>query len=76
MAYVCPQWPDRCCFCLTKRAGAIFTGFIFCLLDIFVISACVYTFIDLNKFDKNSVNSLWGGGKLFHFFKVLYCVVI
>ena len=23
MAYVCPQWPDRCCFCLTKRAGAI-----------------------------------------------------
>lgn len=62
MAYVCPQWPDRCCFCLTKRAGAIFTGFIFCLLDIFVIGACVYTFIDLKKYPTNSVHSLWGSG--------------
>jgi len=62
MAYVCPQWPDRCCFCLTKRAGAIFTGFIFCLLDLFVISACVYTFIDLYKFPTNSKFSLWGSG--------------
>ena len=53
MGYVCPQWPDRCCFCFTKRLGVIVTGLAFCLLDLSVILLCGYTlFFNSNIWDK------------------------
>ena len=53
MGYVCPQWPDRCCFCFTKRLGVIATGLAFCVLDLLVIFLCGYTlFFNSNMWDK------------------------
>ena len=52
----CPQWPDRCCFCLTKRAGVVLTGLFSILSDFVFIVTCVYASID---------NKLWSTGKIF-----------
>ena len=69
MGYVCPQWPDRCCFCFTKRLGVIATGLAFCVLDFLVIFLCGYTlFFDSNMWDK-------GKPGLFFIFLFLECVV-
>lgn len=41
----CPQWPDRCCMCLTKKTGVILTGMWTLLANMVIILPCVYALV-------------------------------
>ena len=40
---MCPQWPDRCCLCMTKKDGVVLTGLVSMLFDLAFIILCTYT---------------------------------
>ena len=40
---MCPQWPDRCCLCMTKKDGVVLTGLVSMLADLAFIILCTYT---------------------------------
>lgn len=46
MCGVCPQWPDRCCLCFSRKGGVILTGILSILDNICVIAICIYTSIN------------------------------
>merc|ERR1712029_67213 len=48
----CPQWPDRCCFCLIKRYGVMFTSLFSILSDFFFISCFSYLIYDPMEWNK------------------------
>ena len=52
---VCPQWPDRCCLCMTKQCGVVFTGLISMIFDFAFIVTCAYTVYE---------PELWNAGKI------------
>ena len=41
----CPQWPDRCCLCCSKRAGSVFTGLLSILGNLAILLPCVYALV-------------------------------
>jgi len=45
-ATVCPQWPDRCCLCLTKQCGVVLTGLTSIVFDVAFIISCAYTLFE------------------------------
>ena len=51
----CPQWPDRCCFCLTKRYGVIFTSLFSILSDFFFISCFAYLIYDPLEWNRGKI---------------------
>ena len=54
----CPQWPDRCCFCLTKRYGVMFTSLFSILSDFFFISCFSYLIYDPMEWNKGKKTSI------------------
>ena len=60
----CPQWPDRCCLCLTKKYGVVVTGKVSMLFDFAFIIICFYTVYE---------PELWNSGKP-KLFNMLYYV--
>ena len=54
-ATVCPQWPDRCCLCLTKQCGVVLTGLTSIVFDVAFIISCAYTLFE---------PSIWNTGKM------------
>jgi len=52
---VCPQWPDRCCLCFSRKGGVILTGLLSILDNICIIVACVYSSIRPAYWDKGYV---------------------
>ena len=53
----CPQWPDRCCFCLTKRYGVMFTSLFSILSDFFFISCFSYLIYDPMEWNKGKIRN-------------------
>ena len=53
----CPQWPDRCCFCLTKRYGVMFTSLFSILSDFFFISCFSYLIYDPMEWNKGEIRN-------------------
>ncbi len=43
--FCCPQWPDRCCLCFSKRVGAVLTGMYCIIANLAVLLPCVYALI-------------------------------
>ena len=41
----CPQWPDRCCLCCSKRAGAVLAGLLSILGNLAVLLPAVYALV-------------------------------
>ena len=54
-ATVCPQWPDRCCLCLTKQCGVVLTGLTSIVFDVAFIISCAYTLFE---------PEIWNTGKM------------
>ena len=62
-ATVCPQWPDRCCLCLTKQCGVVLTGLTSIVFDVAFIISCAYTLFE---------PSIWNTGKMPFYFACYY----
>jgi len=41
----CPQWPDRCCLCCSKRAASVLAGLYCVLANLAVLLPCVYALV-------------------------------
>ena len=52
---VCPQWPDRCCFCLSKRTGVVLTGLVSILFDLVSIVTNAYVLVDPDLWRKGKI---------------------
>jgi len=52
---ICPQWPDRCCLCFSRKGGVILTGILSILDNICIIAACIYSSIKPEFWDKGYV---------------------
>lgn len=52
---VCPQWPDRCCLCFSRKGGVILTGLLSILDNICIIAVCIYSSINPTFWDKGYV---------------------
>jgi len=55
----CPQWPDRCCFCIPKWIGVVITGLMSVLVDTAFIALFARVLQDSKSQD---VTSLWDSG--------------
>lgn len=44
----CPQWPDRCCFCIPKWIGVILTGLMSVVIDLGFVALFTYVLMDAN----------------------------
>lgn len=42
----CPQWPDRCCLCFSRKGGVVLTGILTILDNICIILLCTYARIN------------------------------
>ena len=58
MCGVCPQWPDRCCLCFSRKGGVILTGILSILDNICVIAICIYTSINSQFWVRGNWNLL------------------
>ena len=52
---VSPQWPDRCCFYLSKRTEVILTGLVSILCDLVSIVTNAYVLIDPDLWRKGLI---------------------
>ena len=66
-ATVCPQWPDRCCLCLTKQCGVVLTGLTSIVFDVAFIISCAYTLFE---------PSIWNTGKMPFYFACYYFATV
>ena len=52
----CLQWPDRCCFCFSKRGGTVLTGLTSILGNLCLILPCVYAIIKFEFWAEGETN--------------------
>ena len=64
---MCPQWPDRCCLCMTKKDGVVLTGLVSMLFDLAFIILCTYTTYE---------PEIWNLSKLLFFIFIFFLLII